>query len=181
MLHARRRFEFSHGQDPKRASGRDNGYLSGSFNRRKHGIVRLLKGSDIPGLSQISPREDQAPQAQARRKSMDGSEVRRIREALGQAMGRSQLDLGREAQVQPRFGQGLTGRRPVSFPVPAGSFESYVQLRSFFPNGGDRIGLPVILKIAWAIAGATCGIASSPTPEIHLLSVLRKWMLISGG
>jgi hypothetical protein len=56
-----------------------------------------------------------------------------------------------------------------------------LQLRSWVPNGRERIRLPVTLKIACARAGASCGHASSPTPEIHLLLVLRNRMLICGG
>src|SRR6516225_4770319 len=63
----------------------------------------------------------------------------------------------------------------------SGTGNDYAQLRSCFPNGSERIRLPVILKMAWAMAGAICGQASSPTPEIHLLLVLRNSTLTTVG
>src|SRR5262249_28483144 len=48
------------------------------------------------------------------------------------------------------------------------------------PSGSVRMRLPVILKAAWAMADAVCGIACSPTPEIHLLLGPRLGRAIEG-
>src|SRR5262249_7719727 len=54
------------------------------------------------------------------------------------------------------------------------------QRRFWLPSGSVRMRLPVILKAAWAMADAVCGIACSPTPEIHLLLGPRLGRAIEG-
>ena len=74
---------------------------------------------------------------------------------------------------EPAAGEGL-------FPGRA-SRRAFTPTQIVIASGSARMRLPVILKTAWARARAICGIASSPTPEIHLLVVLRNWMLTCGG
>src|ERR1035437_1255531 len=60
------------------------------------------------------------------------------------------------------------------FHLPSSIFHRrYVQLRSCFDNGNDRILFPVAAKIALHSAGITGGSAGSPSP-VGGLSVLRK-------